>query len=251
MIEPKILLLPLSKIRRDGGTQSRAHLDSQTAALYSEAIRAGSRFPEIVVFFGRDDRPAPLTSGDHYWMASGFHRCEAYEQAGRSHVDCKVYAGTVRDAILFSVGANERHGLQRTNEDKRHAVSLLLSDAEWSRRSNCWIAEKCHVSTALVLKVRDELAEDAAHQDRIRFAHRAGGQTYPVQILNIGKKKADSIIRPETDPEALETVIQRIDRSIPKAVRQAKTAGWSWDEFLDVCRECWAKYETQPVEAIA
>ena len=36
--------------------------------------------------------------------------------------------GGLRDAILFSVGANAAHGLRRTNADKRRTVLLLWED---------------------------------------------------------------------------------------------------------------------------
>ena len=38
--------------------------------------------------------------------------------------------GTQRDAILWSISANATHGLRRTNEDKRRAVTRLLQDPE-------------------------------------------------------------------------------------------------------------------------
>jgi branched-chain amino acid transport system substrate-binding protein len=42
----------------------------------------------------------------------------------------------VPDAILYSVGANEMHGLRHTNEDKRRAVLTLLNDPGWSKWSD-------------------------------------------------------------------------------------------------------------------
>lgn len=48
----------------------------------------------------------------------------------------------MRDAILYSCGANDRHGLRRTNEDKRRAVKKSLEDPEWSGWSSNKIAER-------------------------------------------------------------------------------------------------------------
>lgn len=231
------LQLPLAKIRVDGGTQSRSALCSETVADYADSMRAGSIFPDLIVFQGIDERIVPTDTRLYFWLASGFHRYHAFLQAGRLAVECKVYQGTRRDALLFSVGANEKHGLRRTNEDKRKAVELLLADAEWRSRSDVWIADQCHVDRHFVARVRS-MREEKFETSTIRFA-KNGDKTYAVDVRNIGSRAASAILRPETDPETLEVILGRIDRSIPKAVRQAKLAGWSWEEFVSACRETW------------
>jgi hypothetical protein len=69
--------------------------------------------------------------------------------------------GTQRDAILYSDGANESHGLRRTNEDKRRAVMTLLTNdlvridpdtgQPWSSRQ---IARRCNPSLTFVDKIK-------------------------------------------------------------------------------------------------
>lgn len=140
--------LALAKIRCDGGTQPRATLDESTVDSYKEAVESGAKFPPIVVFY----------DGAAYWLADGFHRFVAWEELGRDTIDADVRQGTQRDAILFSCGANALHGLPRTNADKRRAVTTLLRDDEWSRKSDRWIAEKAAVSHPLVIKLRAEIA---------------------------------------------------------------------------------------------
>jgi hypothetical protein len=77
-------------------------------------------------------------------------------------VDADVFEGTRRDAVLYAVGANAKHGLRRTNADKRYSVKLLLSDPEWrEKRSNRWIAEKCAVDEGLVRKIKGESGSGA------------------------------------------------------------------------------------------
>lgn len=65
----------------------------------------------------------------------------------------------IRDAVLYSVGANAEHGARRTNEDKRRCVDTLLRDPEWCKWSNREIAKRCKVSPKLVNNMRDELTE--------------------------------------------------------------------------------------------
>ena len=48
------------------------------------------------------------------------------------------------------------HGKPRTNLDKRRAVNVLLSDEEWSQKSDRWIAEKACVTHPFVTRLRGE-----------------------------------------------------------------------------------------------
>ena len=62
--------------------------------------------------------------------------------------------------------ANSAHGLRRTNDDKRRAVEMLLSDEEWSKRSDRWIAEKCGVHHDTVGSYRKQLSVSASSPGR-------------------------------------------------------------------------------------
>jgi N6-adenosine-specific RNA methylase IME4 len=137
-------MLPLGTIRVDGGTQSRASLYQNVVDDYAEAIQAGAVFPPIIVFY----------DGAEHWLADGFHRHAAFAKAGWTLIDVDVRQGTRRDAILYSVGANETHGLRRTAEDKRRAVLTLLEDVEWSAWSDREIARRCVVSHDTVGRLR-------------------------------------------------------------------------------------------------
>jgi hypothetical protein len=56
--------------------------------------------------------------------------------------------------VLYSCGANHRHGIRRSNEDKRRAVIKLLEDAEWKTCSSNEIAKRWAVHHSFVEKVR-------------------------------------------------------------------------------------------------
>lgn len=142
--------LAISEIKIDGGTQSRAALNEAVVAEYAEAIQAGASLPPVVVFF----------DGSAHWLADGFHRFHAHRKAASEAIEADVRAGTKRDAILHSVGANASHGLRRTNEDKRRAVLTLLRDAEWGKWSDNKVAQACGVSVPFVGAQRSpEVAE--------------------------------------------------------------------------------------------
>ena len=108
--------LLIESIRTDGGTQSRAEIHQDTVAEYVEAIQAGSKMPPLLVF----------QDGADYWLAEGFHRLLAYQQAGKRNVLCEIKQGTREDAAWASAGANVTHGLRRTNADKRKATEMAI-----------------------------------------------------------------------------------------------------------------------------
>jgi len=137
----------LDQIRTDGGTQQRAGLNDESVAEHCDGYEHGEDRPPLDVFH----------DGSHYWLVDGFHR---YHGALRAKLDthpCRVHKGTLRDAVLFSVGCNSKHGLKRTNEDKRKAIETLLKDGEWAKASDRWIAEKCHVDHHTVSRHRGSL----------------------------------------------------------------------------------------------
>lgn len=142
----------LSEIRIDGGTQSRVELNQDVVAEYAEAYSAGKRMPDVSLFF----------DGTVYWLADGFHRYFGAKKAGKESIDAEAKDGTQRDAWLYSLGANAEHGLQRTNADKRKAVSAAFADIELGQWTARQIADACAVSHTLVLRLRDEIEKASA-----------------------------------------------------------------------------------------
>ena len=82
--------IPTSKIARDGGTQSRASVNTEISKEYAEYYHSGIELPPIVVFH----------DGERYWLADGFHRLEAQLMVGRATVEAIVHQGVRRDAVL-------------------------------------------------------------------------------------------------------------------------------------------------------
>jgi len=142
-----IQLIELNSIRIDAGTQSRAAINEQTVQEYHEKMEDGIDLPPISVVF----------DGVNHYIADGFHRYHAHIRSKREMIECEVQNGTVRDAIEYSLSANAKHGLPRTNADKRKAVLTALDDPEWSELSTRQIAQLCAVSHVYVSKVRQEL----------------------------------------------------------------------------------------------
>lgn len=161
--------IALTKLRTDGDTQPRAMLNQDVIAEYAEAMMEDAKFPAITVFH----------DSANYWIADGFHRFFAAKRAGTPDIDCDVRQGTLRDAQLYSVGANADHGLRRTNDDKRKAVQTLLDDLEWQEWSDSEIARHCRVSHVTVGRIKKSLNLD---KTEVKYKDKHG---------NVSKMKVD------------------------------------------------------------
>lgn len=186
--------LDLKLIRTDGGTQPRAQINQDTVDEYAEDMGNGATFPPVVLFY----------DGSDYWLADGFHRVAAARKLGLVDIEVDIRPGTRREAVLYSVGANARHGMRRTNEDKRRSVMTLLNDTEWGMWPDTKIAQACKVSRSLVRAVISENLHLAEKQDRTaeRIIER-NGQTYTMNTANIGQRDSQQIAvipKPATPP---------------------------------------------------
>lgn len=92
--------------------------------------------------------------------------------------------------MSYAAGANGAHGLRRTTDDKRKAVTTLLADPEWAGWSNIAIAKACGVSDHFVGTIRK------AHSDQIGVTKPADrtfttkhGTPATMKTANIGKTR--------------------------------------------------------------
>jgi len=93
-----------------------------------------------------------------YHLVDGFHRYQAFKSLDKDEIEAHIYSGDLRDAVLYSVGANGENKivLARTRGDKTKAVKRLLDDPQWSMWSTKQIAEVCRVSPSLVSTLRNK-----------------------------------------------------------------------------------------------
>ena len=122
LIDPK-------RIRTDLGTQMRIAMNEEIVKEYAEAMQAGCEFPPLRAFF---DEPNDLII-----LVDGFHRLAAHNQVRpNDQIRVELVFGTAEDAQWESIGANKSHGLRRSNEDKRNAITQAwVSDGglHWSK----------------------------------------------------------------------------------------------------------------------
>lgn len=176
--------LKLDQIRMDGDTQSRVSIHEATVAEYAECLTEGVELPPVVVFF----------DGVSHWVGDGFHRLLANRRIGAVTLNADVRPGTVREAKMYAFGANQAHGLRRTNADKHKAVAGMLElVGEWSDRA---IARHVGVSDKTVASLRKSAVTPDDQDSSLRKSAVTTDRTYTTKhgtqatMDTSGQKKA-------------------------------------------------------------
>jgi hypothetical protein len=144
--QPTVVDMPLAAVHAMPEVQPRvAGLHGPTVAEYRERHKAGDEFPPLVAYGTK--RKAILSEG--------FHRHEVFRLEGVETVRVELRPGDQEAATLNALASNARHGLKRTNADKRAAVERMLAlRPKWTDRR---IADHCGVDHKTVSDVRKEL----------------------------------------------------------------------------------------------
>lgn len=139
--------LKIASIRTDGATQSRAELDQNKITEYAHLMLEGAVFPSATIFY--DDT--------YYWLADGFHRYHASKQIDREVISVDIKQGTRRDAVLYAMEANTRHGIPLPLSDRKRCAKTMLEDEEWREWSDREIGRRCGLSHVTVGSIRRDL----------------------------------------------------------------------------------------------
>ncbi|MEW5980156.1 MAG: thioredoxin family protein [Acidobacteriota bacterium] len=188
--------VPINRIDlRESPCPRSAGVNPDVVEEYVAHLQGGGSFPPVTLF----------TDGNVFWVADGRHRISATVRVSGKDgedlpdevtIDAVVRDGTLRDCLLYAVGANAEHGFRRSNADKRHAVELVLGEKSWAGKTDSWIAQACKVSHTLVAKVRSEVAASTCNVSS-QSPVRVGRDGRAINVQNIGKKKSD--LRSVTD----------------------------------------------------
>ena len=210
--------VPINRIDFEASPLPRAEINSDAVTEYAELLRAGETLPAVILY----------TNGARFWIGDGWHRIKAEIRASGHKTDhlpddvtisAHVEKGTLRDCILHAVGANSKHGVRRTSEDKRKAVGLLLSDSDWGKRSDSWVAEKCRVSDKTVARVRAEIQPSS----EIRSC-RKGKDGRTRNVTRIGKARKPALPNPKatkkTEGDSREEERENVVRPIEPVVNK-------------------------------
>ncbi len=159
--------------------QPRVETKQEVIDEYAELLLSGVQMPPITVFYDKET--------GQFYLADGYHRVAAARQAGLAQIYEEIIPGTRRDAILCGLKANAKHGLRRSNADKRRAVLTMLNDAEWAGWSDNAIAKACAVDHKTVAACRPSLGNsqvsEPATDKTFTTKH---GTTATMNTANIG-----------------------------------------------------------------
>jgi hypothetical protein len=150
-----IKMLKLVDLDRSDTVQSRYETDPDTIARYQEIYESKEAdFPPCIVF----------QDGDKYHVADGFQRIKALTKAdvGRKleykTIACDVRQGTLRDAIIYSLAANSRHGLKPNTRDKQRTVMMYWGlSAVHCQHSSSLVGKACGTSHTFVAGYRADV----------------------------------------------------------------------------------------------
>lgn len=177
-------VLKLSQIRIDGGTQMRVSINQDKVSEYAEKMREDAVFPPIKVMF----------DGTVYWLYDGFHRYFAAQSAGFNAIQAEYKPGTMEDAQDLALGANDDHGLPRSNEDKRKSVETALEMERHKDKSDNEIAKLCKVSRSFVGSVRSPEVKERQQKNLAKHIEKK-------------EKQQESVVNytPDADPKPVLT----------------------------------------------
>jgi len=192
MDEKKIL--DLKSIRTDGGTQIRRKLDAARSADYAQDMLNGDEFPPMLVVF----------DGSDFWLSCGFHRYHALLKNKKEEAEVLIRKGTVRDAILWAMMDNLKHGLRLTNEEKRDLVNRNLDDDNWSLDSDRIIAKRCGVSHMTVGRMRLERIKAKVAAEKNQPAAKEEPAVQPIKATPT----------PEAPKQTVDPRVQKLEEKI-------------------------------------
>ena len=201
--------LAIDLLRIDGDTQSRLGINEDTVSDYCDVIAECNgewAFPPLDVFY----------DGTEYFVADGFHRLLAAQRAKRGSIPCKIHKGTARDARIFGMTANDKHGLRLSRAERRANVEWLLDNG--GKMTQKAIAESAGVTSRTVKNiVAERNKESIAKKGKVSPSTPTGGGKPP-----------ESPVTPEDDPETDETPeddeVQEEDDQEPDPADLAKKA---------------------------
>jgi hypothetical protein len=135
----------LSNLTADPSVASRTALSPKRVDHYIQIVLSGEDLDPVIVF----------CDGQTNWLSDGFQRFEAYKKADRTDIPAEIRDGTKRDAILYAIEANAKHGLILSLAERKNAAAMLLNDSEWSQWTDRCIGRICGLEHHTIGRIRN------------------------------------------------------------------------------------------------
>ena len=216
MTTTKARILSIDLLRLDCDTQARVAVNNEVVEDYAERIAdSNGDWPmgSIDVFH----------DGCQYYVADGFHRTLAARQVNRESIPCMVHTGTIRDARIYGMTANDKHGLRMSRQDKRLGVEWLLDHCEMTQPE---IALKAGVSVRTVKRIVADRKPKKVPMAPSEPETADSGEDW---LPNDDETEADSEVVADSTQTVREStasiVLDSLDREVPKHLRPANELG--------------------------
>jgi uncharacterized ParB-like nuclease family protein len=196
--------LSIDHIHAHPDCQIRMETKEEKVQEYEERLRNGTEFPPLVVFIGEtqvDSKDHPMRN--YHFIGDGFHRYRAAKRAGLKTIKCEVniVKNSMHAAVLHACGANDEHGIPRTNADKRRAVEVywnIFCRGMEVRKSSTIIAKICKVTHTFVDTVIDEI--ETKHGIRITKIEGEDGRIYELKRKSKNNQNPKDVATVATSP---------------------------------------------------
>jgi len=183
--------LPLDQLIADPAVHPRTRIRQGTIRQYAASYKAGDTLPPVDVFKSPDGR---------HFLADGFHRYYGARAAGHVDIAVGLFEGDVREATRYACGANARHAVPRTREDKWFEVAAFLCESELAGATDAEIAKTCRVSRQMIAKVRPHATSKDDFDQYMK--DEAERRTLAREDRQIARKKAKAEAKAAPPPPA-------------------------------------------------
>lgn len=186
--------LSIDQINIDGGTQCRFSTNRPVVTDYAQKMKDGVNFPPI----------STVSDGKTFWLVDGYHRLLATKEIGNQDIEAEVVNGSLEDAQDMALGANDTHGLARTNEDKRQAVETALSMKRHQNKSDREIAKLCKVSHPFVAAIRNPDSKEKQSKNLLNHVAKKSGSDAVSGINSTSEDDPKFVLTQDYGPDEAE-----------------------------------------------
>lgn len=145
----KIAELKMTSIIPHPDLETRRHIDGEHLDNLEAAIKNGETMPPIIVI--------PSDHPEKYHIVDGKLRFSNKKHQGAITIQAVIFEGSFRDAIIYRISVNSKHGQNYSKAERIENVKKLLSDSKWSKWSNRHIARICGVNERSVRNYRKKM----------------------------------------------------------------------------------------------
>ncbi len=145
-------LIFIQDIDLKGSPMVRSHIREEVVEEYASIYKRDKVKMPPVELFTEDNKV--------YLLGDGAHRTYALLSLKSKTIEANIHKGTREDALRFALTANERHGIRRTNDDKRNSIREAVR--QWPKCSDSQVAAICAVDKHTVTAVREDMEKAGA-----------------------------------------------------------------------------------------